>query len=83
MARRARTGWHASYPATPTTQPAWDPGGNAAAFDDAERTAIQTIWQSVAEDYAPFDVDVTTADPGAGGHHTGRAPRTPPTARTS
>ena len=51
----------------PTTQPAWDTGGNAAVFDDAERTAIQTIWQSVAEDYAPFDVDVTTADPGPGG----------------
>jgi hypothetical protein len=58
------TSWHTSYPATPTTQPAWDTGGNAAVFDDAERTAIQTIWQSVAEDYAPFDVDVTTADPG-------------------
>ena len=61
------TGWHASYPATPTTQPAWDTGGNAAVFDDAERTAIQTIWRSVAEDYAPFDVDVTTADPGPDG----------------
>ncbi|RYB92656.1 hypothetical protein EUA06_06875 [Nocardioides glacieisoli] len=63
------TGWHASYPTTPTTQPAWDPAGNGAAFSDAELTSIQTIWQYVAEDYAPFDVDVTTADPGPAGIH--------------
>lgn len=63
------TSWHVNYPATPTTQPAWDTGGNAAVFDDAERTAIQTIWRTVAEDYAPFDVDVTTADPGAAATH--------------
>ncbi len=61
------TGWHASYPAMPTTQPAWDPSGNGASFTDAELTSIQTIWQAVAEDYAPFDVDVTTADPGPAG----------------
>ncbi|PZF77051.1 hypothetical protein DK847_11450 [Aestuariivirga litoralis] len=34
--------------------------GNASTFSDAERIAIQQIWQRVAEDYAPFDVDVTT-----------------------
>lgn len=61
------TAWHVSYPATPTTQPAWDLDGNPAVFNDAERTAIQTVWAAVAEDYAPFDVDVTTADPGAAG----------------
>ena len=63
------TAWHAAYPATPTTQPAWDLTGNPAVFDDTERTAIQTVWQAVAEDYAPFDVDVTTADPGPAGTH--------------
>lgn len=61
------TAWHVAHPATPTTQPAWDLTGNPAVFDDAERTAIQTVWQTVAEDYAPFDVDVTTADPGPAG----------------
>src|SRR6478672_6886606 len=61
------TAWHANYAGTPTTQPAWDPSGNGAAFTDAELTSIQTVWQSVAEDYAPFDVDVTTADPGTAG----------------
>jgi PKD repeat protein len=29
-------------------------------FNDQERTAIQLIWQRVAEDFAAFDVDVTT-----------------------
>lgn len=33
-------------------------------FNDTERRAVQSIWQRVAEDYAPFDVDVTTENPG-------------------
>lgn len=43
----------------------WDPKGDGAAFDDAERAAIQEVWARVAEDFAPFDIDVTTQDPGA------------------
>lgn len=35
------------------------------AFSDAEREAIQFIWERVAEDFRPFDIDVTTEDPGA------------------
>ncbi len=42
----------------------WTLDGSGSTSDDTERTAIQSIWQRVAEDYAPFDVDVTTADPG-------------------
>jgi len=38
---------------------------NAASFNDAELATIQTVWQRVAEDYAPFDVDVTTEAPPA------------------
>lgn len=34
------------------------------AFSEAERRAIHETWLVVAEDYAPFDVDVTTRDPG-------------------
>lgn len=49
------------------THPAWTLDGNAAAYNDNERTLIQEIWQRVAEDFAPFDVDVTTQDPGAAG----------------
>ena len=37
-----------------------DPG-----FSPAEQAMIQSVWQRVSENYAPFDVDVTTEDPGA------------------
>ncbi len=53
-------GWTAAYNAgNPITAPAWSIDADPA-FNDAERTTIQYIWQRVAEDYAPFDVDVTT-----------------------
>jgi len=32
-------------------------------FSDSEQTAIKRIWQRVSEDYAPFDIDVTTQRP--------------------
>ncbi|GCD90970.1 zinc-dependent metalloprotease family protein [Nocardioides sp. LS1] len=41
----------------------WSLDGDPA-FSDVERAAVQDIWQRVAEDFAPFDVDVTTQDPG-------------------
>ena len=34
------------------------------AFNAEEHATIQEVWMRVAEDYAPFDVDVTTEDPG-------------------
>lgn len=37
------------------------------AFTDWELADIQEIWQHVAEDYAPFNVDVTTEHPGLDG----------------
>ncbi len=40
--------------------------GDPTTFNDSERATIQSIWQRIAEDYAPFDIDVTTQDPGAG-----------------
>jgi uncharacterized repeat protein (TIGR01451 family) len=44
--------------------PPWDIDGNPGAFSANERTIIQQVWLRVAEDYAPFDVDVTTEFPG-------------------
>src|SRR5262249_49861207 len=41
----------------------YDTDGNPAVFSDAELTTIQRVWLRVAEDYAPFDVDVTTQEP--------------------
>ena len=47
------------------TAPAFDTNHDPGTFSTAEQDVIQSVWQRVAEDYAPFDVDVTTADPGA------------------
>ncbi len=38
--------------------------GPDSTFSDAELTRIQLVWQSVSEDFLPFDVDVTTENPG-------------------
>ncbi|MEQ1829874.1 MAG: M12 family metallo-peptidase [Pirellula sp.] len=44
--------------------PAYDFDGNVTAFSNAELERIQWIWERVAEDFIPFNVDVTTQDPG-------------------
>jgi hypothetical protein len=43
----------------------YDLDGAPNSFSPAEQDVIQNIWQRMSEDYAPFDVDVTTQDPGA------------------
>ncbi len=42
-------------------------------FSGAEQTAIKRIWERVAEDYAPFNVDVTTETPSSFGPRTAMA----------
>ncbi len=44
--------------------PAFDRDGNAASFSQQELNEISYIYNSIAEDFAPFNVDVTTEDPG-------------------
>jgi hypothetical protein len=46
------------------TTAAWDPSGDGAPVNAIEQSMIQGIWQRVAEDFAPFNVNVTTEDPG-------------------
>ena len=46
------------------TTPAFSYQGDSS-FSDAEKERIQGIWMRVAEDYLPFDVDVTTEEPGS------------------
>jgi hypothetical protein len=53
------------YATAPCTLPAFTQDGDATTFSATELVAIYRIWQSVAEDYAPFDVNVTTQDPGS------------------
>lgn len=43
----------------------YDTDGAPGSFGQAERETIYGVWQRVAEDYAPFAIDVTTEDPGA------------------
>lgn len=45
------------------TSPAYDIDGNRTAFSTTELANIQEIWKRVSEDYAPWDVNVTTAEP--------------------
>ena len=42
----------------------YDTDGDPNSFSNAEQDIIQRVWLMVAEDFAPFDVDVTTEDPG-------------------
>jgi hypothetical protein len=44
--------------------PAFDQDGRPATYSSGEIAAITEIWTRVAEDYAPFNIDVTTIDPG-------------------
>ncbi|AFY42577.1 Calx-beta domain-containing protein [Nostoc sp. PCC 7107] len=43
--------------------PAFDFDGNTASFSSAELERIQYIWQRVAEDFSPFNVNITTQAP--------------------
>ena len=44
--------------------PAFNRDGNPNSFSDSELIEIQKQFQNVAEDFLPFDVNVTTIDPG-------------------
>jgi PKD repeat protein len=55
------TAWNNSYGAI--ISPAYSIDGNSA-FSTTELELIQDMWRQVAEDFAPFDVNITTQDPG-------------------
>lgn len=59
------TAWNNGFGLAAIQAAAFDLDGNVSDFSAAERSAIQAVWQRVAEDYAPFDVDVTTEMPAA------------------
>ena len=41
----------------------YDIDGDATTFSDAELANIQAVWETVSEDYAPFNINVTTVEP--------------------
>ncbi|MBQ9872995.1 MAG: pre-peptidase C-terminal domain-containing protein [Thermoguttaceae bacterium] len=45
--------------------PKFDMDGNVDSFSNSELRDIYDVWLRVSEDYAPFNVNVTTKDPGA------------------
>ncbi len=51
----------------------FDTDGAPDTFSDAEQATIVEIWQRVAEDYAPFDIDVTTEEPATSTRRTAHA----------
>jgi hypothetical protein len=48
----------------PGSTPAYDTDGNSGSLSAGEVSNIQQIWAGVAEKYSPFNIDVTTVDPG-------------------
>jgi PKD repeat protein len=60
------TSWNSAFTAGANivTPPYSNDATVSTAFAQAELDNIYSIWQRVAEDYAPFDVNVTTQDPG-------------------
>ena len=57
------TEWNKKLSRTNIPARAFSLDANDTTFSDTEQTAIKNIWQRVAEDYAPFDIDVTTERP--------------------
>lgn len=63
------TAWNETAGVPEDEYDAWDPDGDGPGFSPGEQAMVQEIWARVAEDYAPFDVDVTTEDPGDAALH--------------
>ncbi len=61
------TAWNNSSGVGSYTAKPFDTDGVPGSFSDSERAAIAAIWHRVAEDLAPFDIDVTTEAPAAFG----------------
>lgn len=59
------TAWNSAYMGGADIVSApFDLDGDPSTFSAGERAVIESIWKRVAEDYAPFAIDVTTQDPG-------------------
>ena len=59
------TSWNTTYAAGANiTSPAFDTDGSPTTFSASEQAVIQEVWKRVSEDYAIWDIDVTTEDPG-------------------
>jgi hypothetical protein len=57
------TAWNKAKGIDPIPVAPWDADGAPDVFSTAEQDVIREVWARVAEDYKPFDVDVTTQRP--------------------
>lgn len=67
-----KTAWNASTGVDPLVAQPFDLDGSPSTVGTAEKAAIAEIWHRVAEDYAAFDIDVTTEEPASFGPTVGR-----------
>jgi hypothetical protein len=60
----SNTEWNTQLGRTSIPAVAFSTDSDRTTFSDAEQMAIKRIWQRMAEDYAAFNIDVTTERPG-------------------
>jgi hypothetical protein len=59
------TAWNTGGKPSTVSVTAYDTDGNPNNWSTAEQDVVRDVWARVSEDYAPFDVDVTTQEPAA------------------
>lgn len=57
----SNTPWNS--PGTSFTTPPYSIDADTTTFNDQEHAVIQSVWRRMSEDFAPYDVDVTTEEP--------------------
>lgn len=57
------TAWNTSVGRDPIPAVAFSTDSDFSNFSTSEQSAIKAIWERVSEDYAPFNIDVTTERP--------------------
>jgi len=57
------TSWNSSYGVTSINSPAYSTDTDTANFSASELATIERVYRRVAEDFAPFQVNVTTVEP--------------------
>ncbi len=65
------TAWNSGAASSYSAKP-FDTDNTPASFSSTELSVIQEIWHRIAEDFAPFNVDVTTELPASFGSTVGR-----------
>ena len=78
----SNTAWNTSYGVKVWRCTAFDIDGDTNTFSDTEQRYIREIWERVSEDYAVFNVDVTTEQPVKWTRNTAHALITPTTDST-